>query len=56
MTYEAYVLSVFEEDQSAYGVGMDEISDLIEETPFEQIERFLAKRYDLRDMYAIDCE
>ena len=55
MTYEAYVLEVFKDDQNCQGVGMDEIDDIIEETPFPRIERFLARRYDLITMFETEC-
>jgi hypothetical protein len=56
MSYEEYVIDVFREDQSAYGLCEEEISDILEETPFKKIERWLSKRYDIRDMYANDYQ
>jgi hypothetical protein len=56
MTYEQYVLDTFKEDQGAYGLCMDEIEDIIQETPFSKIEKFLSKRYNLNEMYENDCK
>lgn len=52
MTYKEYVLEVFVEDQAAYGTCTEELNDIIEETPFKQIEKFLKKSgYDLQNDY-----
>jgi hypothetical protein len=55
MTYEQFVIDVFKEDQNCKGMDMEEIEDIITETPFKQIEKFLTKSgYDLNDMYYMD--
>jgi hypothetical protein len=54
MSYQEYVIDIFKEDQGAYGLCEEEIADILEETPFKKIERFVSKRYDIRDMYQAD--
>jgi hypothetical protein len=57
MTYQEYVYDVFKEDQNCQGVSLEEIEDIIEETSFNTIEKFLTKRgYDLTGMYENDCK
>ena len=55
MTYQEYVLDVFAEDQSAMGLDLEEIRDIIEENTFCRIEKWLTmKGYDLQEMYDND--
>jgi predicted P-loop ATPase len=57
MTYEKYVIEIFADDQDCMGMDSDEIQDIIEETPFSQIEKYLTKKgYSLREMYNNDCK
>jgi hypothetical protein len=55
MTYEQYVLDTFADDQDCMGMSEDEINDIIEETPFSQIEKYLIRKgYNLIEMYEND--
>jgi hypothetical protein len=57
MTYQEYVYDVFAEDQSAMGLDNEEIKDIIQETPFSKIEKWLTRKgYDLNEMYSTDCK
>jgi hypothetical protein len=55
MSYEQYVLEVFADDQDCMGMDSEEITDIIQETPFNQIEKYLTKKgYNLTEMYNND--
>jgi hypothetical protein len=57
VTYEQYVLDVFADHHDCMGLCSEEITDLINETPFSKLERWLTKRgYDLKEMYENDCK
>jgi hypothetical protein len=57
MDYQEYVLDVFMEDQNSMGLDLEEIQDIIEETPFTSIEKWLLNQgYELWNMYLNDCE
>jgi hypothetical protein len=50
MTYQQYVLEVFRDHHDCMGMDSDEIEDLIQETSFSSIERWLTKTgYDLTE-------
>jgi ADP-dependent phosphofructokinase/glucokinase len=52
MTYEQYVLDVFAEHHNSMGLDEEEINDIISETPFSQLEKWLIKiGYDLQEYY-----
>lgn len=55
MTYEQYLLDIFRDDHDCKGMDIEEINDIIEETPFNQIEKYLINQgYSLREMYNND--
>lgn len=55
MLYKEYVNDIFVEDQDCRGVSMDEIQDMLEESTFEQREKWLLKQgYDLVNQYYWD--
>ncbi|MGD6876839.1 hypothetical protein [Bacillus infantis] len=52
MTYKEYVLDVFKEHHNSGGMDMGEIEDLISESSFDKIEKWLSKNgYDLNEYY-----
>ena len=55
MTYEEFAIDIFIEDQNCKGMDIEEIKDIITETPFAKIEKFLINAgYDLFEMYYMD--
>jgi hypothetical protein len=55
MTYEQYVIDTFRDDQDCMGMDSEEITDIIQETPFKQLEKYLTKKgYNLTEMYNND--
>jgi hypothetical protein len=55
MTYEQYVLEVFRDHNDCIGVSVEETDDLINESTFAKIERWLIKQgYNLSEMYEND--
>lgn len=55
--YQCYVLEVFKEDHAAKGMDLEEIEDIIQESDFSQIERWLKRQgYELLEMYRNDFE
>lgn len=52
MTYKQYVYDTFAEHHNCMGMDLEEINDLINETEFNQIEKWLTKAgYDLNEYY-----
>ncbi|WP_156187460.1 hypothetical protein [Peribacillus loiseleuriae] len=53
MAYQEYVYEVFRDHHDCMGMDEEEISELIEETSFAQIEKWLTKSgYDLNEYYS----
>ena len=53
MTYKEYVYNVFIDHHLDSGLDTEEIQDIIEDSNFEQIERWLIKNgYDLEEYYS----
>lgn len=52
MTYQEYVIDVFKEHHVSLGMDQEEVNDLIEETGFARMEKWLkAVGYDLNEYY-----
>jgi hypothetical protein len=52
MTYQVYVLELFKEHHLNGGMDIEEIEDLIFESRFDQIEKWLIKNgYNLNEYY-----
>jgi hypothetical protein len=51
MTYQERVLDVFTEHHSCMGMDQEEIQDIISETPFNKIKKWLDRNgYDLSEI------
>jgi hypothetical protein len=50
MTYQEYIKDTFLEHHAAMGMDIEEAEDLFNETPFQQIEKWLKRiGYDLNE-------
>lgn len=50
MTYQQYVIDVFIEHHNCMGMDIEEIRDIIKETKFSRIEKWLTRNgYDLNE-------
>ena len=55
MTYEEYVIDAFIEHHNCLGMDIEEAEDIVKETPFHKIEKWLTKiGYDLNEYEIIN--